>query len=182
VIAVREPVLDEPSSDELAARAQRGDPLSFEELVARVRAPLLRFLGRHVAHPADADDAAQETLLRAYRSLDRYDPQRPFTTWLFAIGKNVAASQRDSARRRVAREEADAPVAEAPSPEARAEATALWQTAQRVLGPEAYRAIWLRYAQELSVAEVARELGRSVVATKVMLFRARRKLLEEEAR
>jgi DNA-directed RNA polymerase specialized sigma24 family protein len=50
-----------------------------------------------------------------------------------------------------------------------------------VLGDDSYRALWLRYSQELSVGEVARELGRSVVATKVMLFRARRKLLQEES-
>jgi RNA polymerase sigma-70 factor, ECF subfamily len=182
VIAVSQPSLRELSVDDLAARAQRGDQACFDELVTRLRPPLARFLGRRLGRPADADDAVQETFLRAYHSLDRYDPERRFATWLFAIGKNVAASQRDAARRRSERERQDAPGDEVAGPQARAEAAALWQTAARVLGAEAYQAMWLRYAQDLSVGEIARELGRSVVATKVMLFRARKKLLEEEIR
>jgi len=176
--------LYELSDDELAARAQRGDAGCFEELVARLQGPLARFLGRRLDRVSDVDDAVQETFLRAYHSLHQYNSDRRFTTWLFAIGKNVAASQRDSARRRTMREESQTAVpAEVVSgPEARAEAIALWQTAARVLGDDAYRAMWLRYAQDLSVREVARELGRSVVATKVMLFRARNKLLEENPR
>ena len=56
----------------------------------------------------------------------------------------------------------------------------IWRTAERVLGAEAYRALWLRYADEMPVRDVARVLGRTVVSTKVMLFRARKKLLQEE--
>jgi DNA-directed RNA polymerase specialized sigma24 family protein len=48
-----------------------------------------------------------------------------------------------------------------------------------VLRPDAYRALWLRYAQGLNVREIASALGRSSVAIKVMLFRARRRLLQE---
>ncbi|MGE0550371.1 MAG: RNA polymerase sigma factor [Kofleriaceae bacterium] len=173
--------LHDLSVEDLAARAQRGDQASFEELVTRLRMPLTRFLGRQLDRASDADDAVQETFLRAYRSLDRYDPDRRFETWLFAIGKNVAATHRDAGRRRTEREHRGAPIdtIAAPVP---ATAAALWQTAEQILGPESYRAMWLRYAQELSIREVASELGRSVVATKVMLFRARRKLLEEDIR
>lgn len=184
MLAVSEIPLHELSDDDLAARAQRGDQACFDELVTRLRPSLARFLGRRLDRAADADDAVQETFLRAFDSLDRYDPQRRFATWLFAIGKNVAASQRDATRRRTTREQAqaEAPAELAAAPDARAEAIELWQTAARVLGDEAYRAMWLRYAQDLSVREIARELGRTVVATKVMLFRARKKLLEEDAR
>lgn len=170
----------ELSVDDLAARAQRGDEACFQELVSRLRAPLTAFLARRLTRPDDADDVVQETFLRAYRFIDRYDPERRFSTWLFAIGKNVAANHRSAARRRadVERSGASEEAVAAAEPSA-AEADELWQAARRVLGNDSYRALWLRYAQDMSVGEVARELGRSVVATKVMLFRARKKLLQE---
>jgi RNA polymerase sigma-70 factor (ECF subfamily) len=169
------------SVDDLAARAQRGDEACFQELVSRLRAPLTAFLARRLTRPDDADDVVQETFLRAYRFIDRYDPERRFSTWLFAIGKNVAANHRTAARRRADVERSGAPetVATDAVEPLQVEADEVWHAARRVLGDDAYRALWLRYAQDMSVGEVARELGRSVVATKVMLFRARKKLLQE---
>ena len=174
------------SVDDLATRARDGDEACFQELVSRLRAPLAAFLARRLPAPADADDAVQETFLRAYRHIDRYDPGRRFATWLFAIGKNVAANHRAAERRRADLEKrgasgpASAPEATS-MPVLAAEADELWRGARRLLGAESYRALWLRYAQDLTVAEIAREMGRSVVATKVMLFRARKKLLREES-
>jgi RNA polymerase sigma-70 factor (ECF subfamily) len=172
--------LDALSAEALAARAQGGDRACFEELVLRLRDPLTAFLARRLPRAADADDVVQETFLRAYQNLDRYDPARRFSTWLFAIGKNVAANHRVRERRR----EDLSRTGEGPAvacADAGSDAGELWQTAERVLSPASYRALWLRYADDLSVAEVARELRRTVVATKVMLFRARRKLLQEES-
>lgn len=172
------------SVEDLAARAQGGDEACFDELARRLRAPLAAFLTRRLPNAADADDAVQETLLRAYRHLDRYDPRRRFATWLFAIGKNVAANHRAAQRRRTdleRRGSAEAEVTAAPAAiAASGPSDEIWRTAERVLGPEAYRALWLRYADEMPVRDVARELGRTVVSTKVMLFRARKKLLQEE--
>lgn len=174
-------VLADLSVDDLAARAKSGDEACFQELVSRLRAPLAAFLARRLNRPDDADDVVQETFMRAYRYIDRYDPSRRFSTWLFAIGKNVAASHRAADRRRVDVEKQSAPaeVLAAPAASVDAEADEVWRAARRVLSGESYRALWLRYAGDLSVVEVARELGRSVVATKVMLFRARKKLLQE---
>ena len=172
-----------PSSDEaLAALARAGDRASFDELVARHRPRLLAFLARRVASSADAEDVAQETFLRAYAHLDRYDPARPFGTWLFTIGKNVAANHTVAGTRRAAHERAsaaEAPVALAAPPTDEHEASEIWQRAARILPPDTYRMLWLRYAQNRSVRQVADEMGRSSVAIKLMLFRARRKLLQE---
>jgi RNA polymerase sigma factor (sigma-70 family) len=176
-------VLADLSVDDLAARAQGGDEACFQELVARLRDPLTAFLARRLDRRADADDAAQETFLRAYRHIDRYDPARRFSTWLYAIGKNVAADHRAADRRRSDLERRSAPSevsAEAPAPAVQTDADEVWRAARRVLSEDAYRALWLRYAGDLSIVEIARELGRSVVSVKVMLFRARKKLLQEE--
>ena len=171
--------MDDRAIDELAARAQRGDAASFEQLVAQLRAPLVAFLVRRLAVPDDADDVAQETFDRAYRSLASYDPSRRFATWLFAIGKHAAVNHRIAEQRRERRERAAGAEAEVAIEPAPADG-AIWERARSVLRPDAYRALWLRYACDYTVREVARELGKSVVGVKVMLHRARGKLLEED--
>jgi RNA polymerase sigma factor (sigma-70 family) len=167
------------SAEELAARARDGNRISFDELVVRYRPQLVAFLARRLGDPADAEDVAQETFLRAYDHLDRYDPARPFSTWLFAIGKNVAANHATARTRRGARENEGAAAPASAGADIDAAAGDLWQRAANVLRPGPYRVLWLRYAQGMTVGEIARELGRSSVAIKVMLFRARRRLLQE---
>ena len=168
---------DAVPAEELAVRARAGSRAAFDELVVRFRPQLVAFLARRLADAADAEDAAQETLVRAYDHLAQYDAARPFATWLFAIGKNVAANHAIARTRRDAREQASGPAALAVDDASAA--SDLWQRAAAVLSPDAYRALWLRYAQGLTVREIAGELRRSSVAIKVMLFRARRRLLQE---
>lgn len=166
-----------PSSEELAVRARDGSRASFDEIVVRLRPRLVAFLARRVADPDDAEDVAQETFLRAYDHLASYDPARPFSTWLFAIGKNVAANHAIARARREARRQDSRPVERAADDAS--SGREVWQRAAAVLPPDVYRALWLRYAQGLTVREIATELRRSSVAIKVMLFRARRRLLQE---
>jgi RNA polymerase sigma-70 factor (ECF subfamily) len=174
---------EECSLEELAVRARDGDTVSFDRLVVRLRAPLVAFLARRLAVPQDADDVAQDTFDRAYRHLASYDPARKFSTWLFAIGKHTAINHRVAQARRERMErraEADAESIVGPAElDQIPERSETWLRARRVLGDEAYRALWLRYACDFSVREVSRELGKTVVGTKVLLFRARAKLLEE---
>jgi RNA polymerase sigma-70 factor (ECF subfamily) len=165
------------STEELAARARDGSRVSFDELVIRYRPRLVAFLARRLADAADAEDVAQETFLRAYDHLDGYDPARPFATWLFAIGKNVAANHAIARTRRDARQQASGSPGSAIADDSAA--SDVWQRAATILKPDAYRMLWLRYAQGMTVREIATELQRSAVAVKVTLFRARRRLLQE---
>lgn len=175
------------SAEELAALARSGCRASFDTLVLRYRPRLVAFLARRLGSPADAEDVAQETFLRAFDRLERYDPTRPFQTWLFTIGKNVAANHALARTRRATHERAsaaepaasDASVIEASEPSEAREASDVWRHAARVLSPGAYRVLWLHYAQGRSVREVATATNHSTVAIKVMLFRARRRLLRE---
>src|SRR5262245_12096438 len=96
----------EVSTEDLAALARAGSRPSVDEL--RLRPRLVAFLARRVPSAAEAEDVAQETFLRAYERLDRYDPSRPFATWLFTIGKNVAANHALAGTRRAAHEQASA--------------------------------------------------------------------------
>jgi RNA polymerase sigma-70 factor (ECF subfamily) len=169
------------SDEELAARARDGSREAFDELVVRLRPRLVAFVSRRLADAADAEDVAQDSFMRAYDHLASYDPGRPFATWLFAIGKNVAANHAIARARREARRDGAVIGEEASTGAAAGAATGgeVWQRAAAVLSPHVYRALWLRYAQGLSVGEIAAELRRSSVAIKVMLFRARRRLLQE---
>ena len=80
------------SDEELARRARGGCHQSFGELMKRFQVRLLRFLQRRLRSTADAEDLLQETFVRAYQRLERYDETRPFGTWLFTIAHRLAVS------------------------------------------------------------------------------------------
>jgi RNA polymerase sigma-70 factor (ECF subfamily) len=171
-----------PNLEELAARAKSGQPADFQVLAEQVREPLRRFLRSRAASAADADDLVQETLLRAFQNIDRYDPARPFQTWLFTIGKRLAINHAEARRRREKLASGSTQTEEprtADDASAALEADQLWQKAREVLTAEQYHGLWLRYAQSYSVKETARALSRSAVSTKVLLHRARKRLLLE---
>jgi len=85
----------------LAARAARGDQTAFAELVRRHKEPLYRLLRRYTGESDDAYEAAQEAFIAAWSAMARYDPQRPFLTWLrvIAINKVRDRHRRNSFRR-----------------------------------------------------------------------------------
>ena len=169
-----------PANDEeLARQAQQGCSASFEELVRRFQVPLIRFLRQRTASE-EAEDLAQDTFVRAYQNLHRYRPAWRFGTWLFTIARRLSIN-RQRRRRPLADSEAlDSAPAGTPQPgELVAEEESrrrLWDLAAEVLSEQQLTAIWLYYVEDLSVKEVARVLGRSRVAVKTMLFRARKKL------
>jgi len=164
-----------PTDAELVAQTIRGSTTSFEHLVERYQARLLRFLITRCTSRADAEDAMQDAFINAYRYLESYDPGWQFSTWLYRIAIRNAA---ENARRQAmvaADGTEDAPdVLEECIRDAEREN--LWLTAKRLLSQDAYTAMWLRYAEDMPVKEVARALGRPQSWTRVALFRARRRL------
>ncbi len=162
---------------------------SFVELVDRFEGRLYNFLIRRTTTPADAEDLTQETLVKAWQHLHRYRPQWQFSTWLFTIARRAAISHLRRTQRRSAAPmtfdppEGDVrPVRTDPANRiADQEACArIWDAADQLL-PDAQRsALWLRYAEEISISEIARILGKSQVGVRVLLFRARRTLAEND--
>jgi len=139
---------------------------------------LLAFLRRRCGSVQDAEDLRQETLLRVFRRLDSYDPDRPFEPWLMAIASRLAT---DRARRlRPAQALPDGLTDAGPDPReqvgAREAGAALWRIAAGALTPGQYRALRLRYVDGLCVRDVAARMGVSTSNAKVLLFRARRRL------
>lgn len=171
------------SPETLARQAQSGCPASFEELVRRFQSPLLAFLWRRRGSRADAEDLVQETFLRVHRTLSRYDGRRPFATWLFTIAHRLAINHHASRATQPLRlvDAGAAPLAAGdPPPDERAAAAEaadqLWGVARGLLSADQFTALWLRVVEEMNPSQIARVLGRSAVAVRVELHRARRRL------
>ena len=152
---------------------------AFEELVRRRRSGLVRFLASFTQSAADAEDLVQETFLRVYRNLPRYDPRKPFLTWLYVIARRLAINLLRNRERRGENHlhEEDAELSRENS--TNDDSSSLWTSARKLLSPDAFTAIRLHYAEDMPVKEIAQVLQKSVTATKVMLFRARRNLAEK---
>jgi RNA polymerase sigma-70 factor (ECF subfamily) len=83
--------LDSTSSDsDLIEAARRDNEIAFKILVTRYLPSVYNFCVRYTGSPSDADDATQEAFLKAWRHLGRFNPEKSFKTWLFAIAKNSA--------------------------------------------------------------------------------------------
>lgn len=167
---------------EWLAAAQRGDSLAFSRLVDMYAKPVYNLCYRMLGSPQDAEDAAQETFLRAFRSLGRYDPQRKFATWVLSIAANHCIDQYRRVRPQFVslEETAEIELQEArPGPEQAALTHESQEEVQRLLASLPARdraALILYYWYEYSYAELAKALSLSEPALKARLHRARRTL------
>lgn len=163
----------------LAQRAASGEASAFEELVRINRPKLLRFLAAYLGNHSDAEDLVQDTFARAYSALDRYDPSKSFTTWLFVIGRRLAANEKRREGRQRVRESEAVTEEELDQTYAEVDGDTVWAAAKRILPDAAYTSLWLHYGEDQSVKEIARILGKTATAVKVTLFRARRTLARD---
>ena len=161
-----------PDDPLLARQAREGSSAAFGELVRRYHGRVFAFLLGLTRHRQDAEDLTQETFLRAWKKLHCYDPGLPFLPWLFTLARR----QSITALRRTRPLPADLPPATetaVPDPGLR-----LWETAERLLPPETYGALWLHYREDLPLKEVAAILDKREGAVKTMLHRARKHLAD----
>jgi RNA polymerase sigma-70 factor, ECF subfamily len=163
----------------LMAAARAGDESAFAELVRIYADRLFRFLVARGIGREDARDLVQETFLRAWRALDRFDERYAVSTWLYTIAHRLALNLRASQARRPQVSLAEDAVGAAPAePESRDDARpgSLWATARDHLAPRDYHALWLYYAEEQDMRGVAGILGVSSLHARVIVHRARAKL------
>jgi RNA polymerase sigma-70 factor (ECF subfamily) len=166
---------------ELAALAHAGDADAFGELVTRYAAQARRLARTILLDPDDADDAAQDGFLAAWRHLGRYDPGRPFGPWLLRIVANAAADRRRRRRVRQTEELSPAAAARGPGPAADTDRSALrgvFTTALRELPERQRTAIVLFDVEGYSHAEIAKVLGVPEGTVRSDVFHARRALRE----
>jgi RNA polymerase sigma-70 factor (ECF subfamily) len=163
----------------LAIRAQKGDRDAFGELVRRFEPRLFNFLLQRVRIPDDAAELTQDALTRAWERINDYTPAWRFSTWVFTIASRMAVSHHRKHGRMKTTEDFDAN--EAPRGEEVDDATIslgsrLWKLAAEELTPEQHNILWLRYAEDLSISEIASVVSKTAVGVRVALFRARQAL------
>jgi RNA polymerase sigma-70 factor, ECF subfamily len=170
--------------EQLARRSQVEDWASFDELVRRYEARIYRFAFNCCGHAADARELTQETFVSVYQHLRKYDPSLSFATWLFTIARRKCIDRSRRPRRDFLSEIPDLPDTDDPSVllGRREAAEDLRRTARQVLSDTQFQTLWLHYAEDLSVQEVARVMRRLPPHVKVLLFRARRALAKELGR
>lgn len=164
----------------LIHRAQKGDMAAWEPLVLAHQEPVFRYAYLLLGDPDDAEDIAQETFLRAWRYLGRFDTTRPLRPWLLSITSNLASNRRRSAGRylsalmRVFRDEPSPATIEEKSTQ-RIQADHL-REAIKILNKTDQQIIYLRYFLDLSVADTAETLNIAQGTVKSRLSRALEKL------
>jgi RNA polymerase sigma-70 factor (ECF subfamily) len=160
-------VEDRPlEDDELVAQARRGDTRAFGTLVEEHQTIAFRTAYLLTGSAADAEDAVQDSFVKAYSALGRFRPGAPFRPWLLAIVANEARNRRRSAgrRERLALRAAEDPLSggAVPSPEAAlldAERRGELLRAVNDLREDDRMAIGCRYFLGLSEEETAAALG-----------------------
>lgn len=167
--------------------AREGDKAAFGRLVEAYQNPVYNLAYRMLGNAAEAEEAAQEAFVRAYKYLDSYDPQRPFSTWLFSIASHYCIDR--LRRRRIdwlpLREELAEPIGLAsvsPNPETvvtQRDREAWVQDLLTTLSPTDRAAVTLHYWYDCPYKEIAQVLDLTESAVKSRLYRARRALAEK---
>ncbi len=168
---------------DLVGRARDGDPRAFEQLFSRYRDGLRQlYLQRTGGNRADADDLLQETFVKVYLHLDRYDPRYTFGQWIYTIARNAFI---DLLRKRHGEVSLEAlpgggwGAALDPTPEERVIRSQ--QHAQLMgylerMSPRYRRLVELRFLNEYSYEEIAAELAIPIGTVKTRIHRAREQL------
>ena len=163
---------------ELIARVVAGDNAAFDELIGLHSPRVFRFLHQFVRQRQDAEDLTQQTILKAFQHLSRFDGRRPLINWLLTIGRRSALNHFRSARRWEPISDQDADLT--PGPAAAAEQTEqtknLWDRARAELSPREFEVLWLRFGEDLSTQETARICGLTQTHVKILVYRAKRAL------
>ncbi len=165
--------------------ARQGNQEAFTSIVEMYQNPVYNLCYRMLGNSQAAEDAAQETFWRAYNNLGRYDPQRPFATWLLSIAAHYCIDQQR--RKRLPTVDLDEIIecnAEdpAPNPERAMLDTEFSEEIQRQLSGlnENDRAVLvLRYFHELSEDEICQTLSITKSAVKSRLHRARQHMADQ---
>ena len=163
-------------------RARAGDEAAFTRLVEAYQTPIYNLCYRMLGEAGEAEDAAQETFLRAYSQFGSYDTARSFKTWLFSIANHHCI---DRLRKRrltwLSIDDDNLPPHEAlqeqtPGPEealVRRQQAELLQGLLAKLPPDDRSVMVMRYWYDFSYEEIAEATHATVSAVKSRLHRAR---------
>ena len=169
------------SDEQLARESQAGSLDAFEELVSRYEHRVYGFVLRTCSNGPDAREITQDTFVKAYEALAQYDAAKAFAPWLFTIARRKCIDRHRASPSAEAAPIPDMPDLDDPSEllARKEESGAVWENARRLLPEIQFQALWLRYAEEMNVQQIAQVLHKTRTHVKVLLFRARRRLIDE---
>ena len=175
------------STAEMEKKVATGDSVAFSFLFSTHGDAIFRLAHRMTGDLEDAAEISQETFVRAWESVRRYDPERPFFTWLYTICLNLIRDHLRKTRksgflfsfsfRRIGEFTPDP----APDPEKqflRLENERVLQWGLNQIAPTLREAVLLRFMENLSFGEIGEVLGISVSAAKMRVYRGLDKLRE----
>ena len=180
--------MDATEAAAVLARARQGDSDAFRALVEQHSRSVFRLAYRMTGNEQDAEDVVQESFLRAYRQLGRFESRANFGTWLYRIVSNCSVDLMRSKQARHDQVRGDSldqegavelPEADAPNPERQAQSAEIdrrVQDALRDLSPLERAAFTLRHYEGRSIEEISETLGLGTSAAKHSVFRAVKKL------
>jgi RNA polymerase sigma-70 factor (ECF subfamily) len=178
---------------ELVALAQKGSEKAYRELLGRYQRPVFSLIYRMLRDREQAEDLAQETFVRVFNHIDRYDPKYKFSSWIFKIATNltidhirkkeVATVSIDGSRYAVTADEIEASTISVASddenPEELLEAKELGSSIEEAIGSlraEYRTAILLRHVEGREYQEIADIMGLPLGTVKTFIHRARKEL------
>ncbi|GAB6267954.1 MAG: RNA polymerase sigma factor SigW [Smithella sp.] len=183
--------MDHKSEAEIVAKVLNGDRQAYALLVEEYKTPIYNLAYRMTGNSQDAEDLAQETFLRSFNQLFRYDTKRSFFTWLYTISLNIIRNhlRKNSNRRRNdfrqgekisgTGEFDDKRFTSQESQvidEGRKEREEKLESCLQKLSPELRELMILRFYQELPFEAIAEITGLSLSAIKMRVYRGLEKL------
>ena len=184
------------SDHELVTRAQQGSEKAYRELLVRYERPVFSIIYRMIRDREQAEDLAQETFVRVFNHIDRYDPRYKFSSWIFKIATNLTIDHIrrkelntvsiDGSRNATTAEQIEATSITIASPdenpEELLEAKELGEEIEEAIGklrPEYRAAILLRHVDGREYQEIAEILSLPLGTVKTYIHRGRNELREQ---
>ena len=178
--------MDVTEAAAVLARARQGDSEAFRLLVERHSRSVFHLAHRMTGNEQDAEDVVQESFLRAYKQLGRFESRANFGTWLYRIVANCSVdlmrakqARHDQSRGDSLDETVDLPAGDLPGPERLARSAEIERRVRAALAglsPLERAAFTLRHYEGRTIDEIGRTLGLGTSAAKHSVFRAVKKL------
>jgi RNA polymerase sigma-70 factor, ECF subfamily len=183
------------SDHDLVERSRKGSEKAYRELLGRYQRPVFSLVYRMVRDREQAEDLAQETFVRVFNNLERYDPAYKFSSWIFKIATNltidwmrrkeVPTVSIDGSRYATSSDEIEASTITVESkdenPEERLESKELGAEIEQAIGklrPEYRQAIILRHIEDKPYEEIAQIMALPLGTVKTYIHRGRGELKE----
>ncbi len=189
------PALDlkQATDQDLVTRARAGSERAYRELLERYQRPVFSLIYRMVRDREQAEDLSQETFVKVFNHLDKYDPKYKFSSWIFKIASNLSIDalrkkeldtvSLDGSRHAVTEEQIESTritvESRTENPEEYLEAKELGEEIEQAIGTlraEYRTAILLRHVEGRPYEEIAEVMGVPLGTVKTYIHRARNEL------